>query len=320
MQYTSAPTLSSIAPCIDRGEWYAAWGDGAQCSAGTTITLRGSRFPTTGVVSVQYSVPGASSVPITLLSPTVLNSTAVTATLPDAAAAYGSGGDLVVRFINGSVTNSTNTLMNTLYLWYDAPTITSVSSDMCDSLSPLQLANCRALAAITVTGSHFNGHFRLTYTTTVGAHSVGDLGEGGLLSSPVATDTTWYSALSDTSLVLTLDYFDADTNALLLPDVVFTLYLSVADVGRQPAYSNAFRISLSYGDDAIPPDSPSKLSTGAIAGIVVAAAMGALLLAVAAVWLVQRQLLRKSARREQQWTEQGRGQSSSDEWRHVELQ
>ena len=319
--YTSAPTLSGVAPCIDRGEWYAAWGDGAQCLAGATITLRGSRFPTTGVASVQYAVPGTSSVPVALLSPTVLNSTAITATLTDAAAGYGSGGSLVVRFTNGSgsTMSTTNTVMNSLYLWYDAPLIISASSNMCANLSPLRLVNCRALAAITLTGTNFNGHFRITYTTTVGAQFLGELGEGGLLSSPATTDTTWYSALSDSTLVLALDYFDAETNALLQPGMEYTLYLTVADVGRQPAYSNAFRLSVTYGETVPDASMSSKLSSGAIAGIVVAAVVGALLLSVVAVWLVQRQLLRKSARRERQWTPQAGGQSSSEEWRDVEL-
>ena len=74
------------------------------------------------------------------------------------------------------------------------------------------------------------------------------------------------------------------------------------------AYSNAFYLSLSYGDAAA--DANVGASSGAIAGIVVAAVLGALLLALAVRWLVQRQLLRKAADGETQRAMHSGGHSS----------
>ena len=316
VRFTSAPTLSGVEPCIDRGDWYAAWGNGAQCPAGTTITIRGTRFPTAEVVSVTYDPVGGESELITLLSPALLNSTALTSTLPATAAAYARGGTLRVRFINGSVINRTNPIFNRLYLPLNAPLITSVSSASCDSLSPLRLANCRALSTITVTGSNLAASRMLSYWTSVGSVSVGEV---GFLSSPAAVNASWYSSRTNASLVFVLQYFDADTNAQLQSGVEYTLFLFSGNGLADAAYSNAFRLSLSYGaSDAA--STSGGLSSSAIAGIVVAAVVAALLLAVATVWLVQRQLLRKAAAGEMQWAMHGGGHSSSEQWRNVELQ
>ena len=86
--------------------------------------------------------------------------------------------------------------------------------------------------------------------------------------------------------------------------------------------SNAFRLSLTYGDEPpapAVPESSEALSSGALAGIVIAAVVAALLLVVAVVWLVRRQLSSKPAGSEQQWAMRGSGQSSSEDYKDVEL-
>ena len=159
VQYTSAPTLASIDPCIDRGDMAAVWGIGPQCPVGATITLRGARFPAADAVTVQFITGASNPMTVTLLAPTLINSTTLTATLPaldnvTAAATYGRYGNVQASFTSLNVTTTSNKLMNYLYMAPNAPSITSVTSTMCDSFSALQLTNCHAMATITVAGSN----------------------------------------------------------------------------------------------------------------------------------------------------------------------
>ena len=315
VQYTSAPTVYGIAPCIDRGEWYVVGISVAQCPAGSTITLLGSRFPVGGAVTVQY-VLASSGVVDLLLNAVVLNSTAVTATLPASPAADNRmGGRVKAQFNSNAGSVTSNALFEDLYLSSYAPTITSVSSASCDSLSPLQLTNCRAMAVITVTGSNLqlrNGVFFATSTPA-----------GELLAYDfLLPSNSSIVSLSNTSLVFTLDYFDADTNVQLQPNVVYS-NIAIAEAGVYDSlltwrYSNAFYLSLTY-DTADTNSSSKRLSSGAVAGIVIAAVAVALLLVAAVAWLVRRQLSSKSAGGGGGWSSHSDAQGSSDEYKDVEL-
>ena len=321
VQFTSAPTLISIDQCIDRGDAYSELNLGVRCPVGTTLTLRGSRFPAAEAVSVQYLIgyrpPYTTILAIVdLLVATVLNGTTITATLPaldnTTAAAYQYyEGSLQIAFTSDNRNTTTNKLSTRLYVLPNTPSVTSISSDTCKTVSALQLANCRALAVITVVGSN------LAQRGLVLAASIGslDLGNNYLFTELGLWDDTWYDSLSNTSLVFTLAYFDADTNVQLQPDVVYTLVLK----SYLTSDSNAFRLSLTY-DDVVPASLPSSssstaaastaatssiasatstaaaaskvssssLSSGAIAGIVIAAVVAAGLLALLVVRLLRR--------------------------------
>ena len=104
-------------------------------------------------------------------------------------------------------------------------------------------------------------------------------------------NTMWFDSRSNTSMVFTLAYFDADTNVKLRTKVVYTIVLVSSDTDLFEA-SNAFRLILAYNTTA-PPTIPSSdtsdnLTTGAIAGIVIAAVAVAVLLIVVVVRLVRR--------------------------------
>ena len=78
VQYTSAPTLVSIDPCIDRGAFMTL--NSVQCPPGTTLTLRGLRFPTDETATVRFfsNQYTGRSVTLDLLSPVVINNTTIT--------------------------------------------------------------------------------------------------------------------------------------------------------------------------------------------------------------------------------------------------
>ena len=371
IRYTSAPTVASIDPCIDRGEQYLGQyfgtrGPGVRCPAGTTITLRGSRFLVTNAVSVQYLIghmpPEAT---VELLAVTLLNSTTITATLPPldnyTVAAYQTyAGSVQVVLAYNNTNTSSNALFNRLYLPLNAPSVTSVSSSSCDSVSALQLTNCRALAVITVVGSNLAVEDSMWLVTSI--DSVG-LSRNFLLPQAGRSNASWYDSLSNTSLVFTLAYFDADTNVQLQPDVVYTMLLWPYTSDH---LSNAFRLSLTYDDVVSPPPSSSSssgtqsntgvtgaaastaattttasatstashststssgLSSGAIAGIVIAAVVVAVLLALVIVWLLRYRVSDGSASwwsksADDGWHRSMRGgvDSSSEAYTDVELQ
>ena len=330
VQFTSAPTLSSIDPCIDRGGLQAQVYQGVQCPVGTTLTLRGARFPAADSVAVQFVVASSFGSPttISLLAPTLINSTTVTATLPaldslTAAAVYGVQGTVQVFFMSASVTTTTNAFVNAIYIPMDAPNVTSVTSTMCDSVSPLQLTNCRSMAVITVAGSNLAQRSGLTLSTIAAGVWLGH----NYLLPVYFYNTTWYDSVTNTSVVFTLDYFDADTNPQLQPNVVYTI-LILANSGVS-LVSNAFRLSLTYGAaDSSGTSSSNKLSSGAITGIVIAAVVVAVLLVLVVVWLARRQLSSASqswsskspTTDSMQWSIRDDAGGASDEYKGVELQ
>ena len=317
VQYTASPTLIGIDDCIDRGDVYNQWGLGVQCPVGTTITLHGSRFPTDTDITVQFDTWWPSLVSVNLTSPAVVNSSTITATLPaldDAvAAAYGSLGNIRVLFRSSIGITSTNSLWNGLYSILDAPRITSVTSTMCDSVSALQLTNCHALASITVTGDNLAGREELRLATSVNGVFKGY----NYLSPPVDYNSTWFDSSSNTSLVYTLLYFDENTNVQLQPDVVYTMVLFASSI-YQSDVSNAFRLSLTYGS-ASPATGSSKLSSGALAGIVIAAVVVAALLLSTVGWFVRRRWSSKSEGSSVPWSTRGGASSGSEDYKDVEL-
>ena len=333
IQYTSAPTLIGIDACIDRGVGYPEW-LGIRCPAGTTITLRGSRFPSADAVAVQFVTAYTSAlVTVILLGATLLNSSTITATLPaldDAAAAevYGEYGSVEAVFTTSGL-NTTVALMTRLYLPLNTPSITSVSSSSCDSVSALHLTNCRALAVITVVGSN------LAVDESLWLDVYQDdmpQGQNFLLSQCAncyrpgteASNDTWYDSLSNTTLVFTLAYFDADTNVQLQPDVVYTVYTESYNSNFYQV-SNAFRLSMTYAAVVpTPSSSSSSLSSGAIAGIVIAAVAAAVLLVLPLVWMLRRfdglsSWSSESAREGWRRSTRHAGGTSSDEYKDVEL-
>ena len=366
LQYTSAPVLIRVDQCIDRGEQYrSVSGDGGpQCPAGTTITMRGSHFPAAEIVTAQYYRASENSPHfyVDLLNVTRIKSTTIAATMSvlDAANAtvvYGAFGHIQVLFESGGRTTYSNMRGNYLYIPANTPSITSVTSSSCDTVSALQLANCHSLAIITIVGSNLtqSDDMVLDTSSTDGAAA----GYNFLLPK---TDEwrTWYNSLNDTTLVFTLDYFDGDTNVRLQPDVVYTTLLVAGRGGSLP--SNAFRLRLTYAAAVVPTPpssststaasagtatsaaslsaaatsaasytvaSSSTLSTGAVAGVVVAAVTMAALLAVTVVWLLR---YRASGRSALWWDETagegwqrsmrsggGGGDSSSEAYTDVEL-
>ena len=295
VQFTSQPTLISIDGCIDRGDVRSGYYYGVQCPVGTTVTLRGTRFMTAGSLIVQLVSVSNSAVTVSLSAATLLDSSTITTTLIEldsvaAAALYGKSNYVSVLFMTSNTTTATNALLDGLYIAPNAPNITSVTSSMCDSVSTLQLANCRATAAITLTGTNLAPGGEMTLVTSSGD---GYLGFDYLLASSNAT----FDSVSNISLVFKLSYFDANTDVDLLPDVVYTLFLaSRPGGGLLHLDSNAFRLSLSYGTDAIVSDQSSKeLSAGAIAGVVIAVVVVAVLLLAVAVGLGRGQISRASS-------------------------
>ena len=328
VQYTSAPTLISIDPCIDRGDRSREYSD-ARCPVGTTITLLGTRFPAANAVSVHFST--RTSTLVDLLAATRINSTAITATLPafnnatTAAAVLGAYGSVQAVFSSADVNTTSNMLSTRLYLLPNTPSITSVSSSSCDSVSALQLTNCRALAVITVAGSNLAVSGRvLMYVYLASAwQGYNYLLPDGSDSSTAASNGTWYDSLSNTSLVFTLAYFDADTNVQLQPDVVYTVLITPYSSTNR--VSNAFRLSLTYDSATSSTSASSSLSSGAIAGIVIAAVVAAVLLLMVVVWLLRRPSgsswwSSKSSDESSQWSTRRAGGSSSDDFKDVELQ
>ena len=324
VQYTSAPTLISIDPCIDRGDSATTQIIfGVQCPASTTITLRGSRFPAADSVTVQFTAEGWTPVTVELLTATQLNSTAITATLPaldniTAAAVYGQYGNVQAVFTSADGNTTSNALFNILYLPPNAPSVTSVSSSSCDSVSPLQLTNCRALAVITVVGSNLavSGSVWLNVYLASAWQ-----GYNYLLPQAGRSNASWYDSLSNTSLVFTMAYFDADTNVQLQPDVVYTLLIESYSSNFYQV-SNAFRLSLTYDSATSSTSASSSLSSGAIAGIVIAAVVAAVVLLMVVVWLLR---CGKSSMRSREsaggcWGRltQRAADSGSDEYRDVE--
>ena len=317
VSYTGAPTLVSIDDCIDRGDMYKLWGLGVQCPVGTTITLHGSRFPSDTAVAVQFDTRWPYAGSVNLTSPTVINTSTITATLSAlegaAAGSYGSYGTVRVVFTSADTVTMTNSLQNGVYGAINAPVIKSITSNKCDSVSALQLTNCRALATITVTGDNLARRDELMLATSAGGMFQGY----NYLSPPLDTNSTWFDSSSNTSLVYTLSYFDANTNVRMQPDTVYTMFI-VASSGYQWDVSNAFRLSLTYGT-ARPATGSSKLSSGAIAGIVVGAVVVAVLLLLVVVWLARRMLWStKSAGGGLQWSTHTDAQSS-EEYKDVEL-
>ena len=333
LRYTAAPTLTNIDPCIDRGELYSSVGRGVQCPFGTTITLRGSRFLTADAVTVQFTshVGYPRGARVTLLAATLINSSAITATLPaldnvTAATVYGQQGDVQIVFTSSAATTTTNIISNRLYIPLDAPNITSVTSTMCDSVSALQLTNCRAMAVITVVGVNLD-HSGVILATSIASVNQGN---NALLPSPaLQPSSTWYESLTNTSLVFTLAYFDADNDVNLQTDVVYTLFLySAGNINYNT--SNAFRLSLTYAtaDSPTTTTSSHQLSSGAVAGIVIAAVVAAVLLVLVVLWLSRRfvsgrppsQLWStKAAEDSMGWSMRAEAQSSSSEYRDVEM-
>ena len=320
VQYTSAPTLLSVGTCLDQGDLNQLLALGVQCSAGSTLTLRGSHFPAAGTVSVEfYSYIQGDNFSVILLTPTVLNSSVITATLPvlDAATTaevYGQWGFLHILFGSSGSSADSNTMFTNLYRSIRAPSVDSVSSTMCDSVSPLQLTNCRSMATITILGSNLavTGQQRLSVS------SAGVYQGQNYLQPQTQPNTIWYDSLTNTSLVFTLAYFDGDTNTNLQPDVTYTLVVvasSSLGSGYGPDVSNAFRLSLTY--NAVGTATTGRLASGAIAGIVLAAVVVTLLLAFVVVWMVRRCV---SGGWTLWWTKHTSAESSSDNYKDVELQ
>ena len=326
VRYTSAPILFSIDPCIDRGEWYDQY-YGVQCPVGTTITLRGSRFAAADAAAVQF-VPYYTSAPlnVSLLAPTLINSTTLTATLPaldsvTAASVYRVFGRIQAAFPSFiDAISTTNTLTTTLYISPNTPSITSVTSTMCDSVSALQLTNCHAMATITVVGTNLAVYDSVDLATSIGI----DFQGWNYLSAPAldtsAVASNWYNSLTNTTLVFTLDYFSPDVNTQLQPDVVYTLLVYARSTYSFDG-SNAFRLSLTYGTGATTTSS-NKLSSGTIAGIAVTAVVVALLLVLLVVRLVRRQLSGGSSAGLSKATEEGSHWSvrgGREDYKDVEL-
>lgn len=331
IQYTSQPTLASIDACVDRGDLDTVWYEGAACPVWTTITLRGSRFmPTADSVTVKFVSGANSNVSLTWSSPTLLNSSAITVTLTPlnnpvaAAAVYGQSGSLTVAFTTGNITTTSNTLASILYAALDQPNITAVTSTGCTSLSPLQLTNCRAMAAITITGNNLAPYNTYNVQPFMITSALGEY-QGNNVLVARANDT--FSTYSNSTLVFTLLYFDANTEVDLLPDTVYTIYLYTTGTRKD---SNAFRLSLTYGlDDSNASQSAKRLSAGGIAGVVVAAVVVVAVLLAGVVWVVQRRMRggggassSKPAVDGLQWSLQSSGKqsmSSSDDYKDVEL-
>jgi len=220
----------------------------------------------------------------------LINSSTITATLPPleddtAAATYGQYGDVQAVFTSSTDSTLTNPLGNTLYIAPDAPNITSITSTMCDTVSPLQLTNCRAMAAITVTGINlFTATDQSSGRLWLSTWQAGVMQGYNYLMPSIASINL--SHATNTSFVFSLKYFDVDTNVALLPDVVYILLI---ESDNHSKLSNAFRVSLTYGVTASASNgsSISGLSSGAVAGIVIAVVVVAVLLVLAVVWLVR---------------------------------
>ena len=322
IQYAQTPTLISIDQCIDRGDLYWIADIGVQCLAGTTITLRGSRFPVADAVSVQFVSYGVPNITIELLDPIVVNSTAIIATLPalddaTAAAVYGAYGSVQVMFSSSGANTTSNALANRLYLPPNAPSVTSVTSSTCDSVTALQLTSCRAMAVITVVGINLFTAWDLRDGLSLATSMDGVYqGSNYLLPSNASIEL---DPSTNTSFVFMLEYFDADTNVNLLPDVVYTIVIS-SDEGHFWTQSNAFRLSLTYGTAVVAGTSLSSgLSSGAIAGIVIAAAVVAALLAVIVLQLVRRHRSGASLGDNQYSLRRDAVQSGSGRYKDVEL-
>ena len=290
VQYTAKPLLISVDQCIDRGPLPSPTAPAPLCPAGTTITLRGSRFPVMAdTTRVQFVVDDA-AVEVNFTAPTLINSSTITFVLTEldnatAAVVYGATGTLHVLFNAAGVTTATNSVTTSLYLPPNAPNITSVTSSLCVSVLPLLLSNCHATASITIMGTNLNAGVLLYMRTSTPNASL----RLNFLASE--TSSSIWDVYTSTMLVFTLPYFDADTNLRLQPSLVYTVSLTQVNEALGSVQSNAFRLSLTYNGAtaAGTAASSSTLSSGAIAGISIAAVVAGVLLFLTAVWLVRGQ-------------------------------
>ena len=79
VQYTSAPTLISVDPCVGLGGSWSQWRNSVECPYGSTITLQGARFPAAESFVVRFGMSYDSSyATLDLLSPARLNVTTIT--------------------------------------------------------------------------------------------------------------------------------------------------------------------------------------------------------------------------------------------------
>ena len=327
IQYTSAPTIIAFDACVDRGELDAVYHEGTQCPVGTTITLRGARFLAAASIVVIFVSDANSNVTLSWNIPSMINGTTIVFTLQPlddttAAAVYGQAGSIQVLFTSNNVTTASNVIGDTLYIAPNAPNITAVTSSMCTSVSALQLTACRAMASITITGTNLAPYSQYYEPWLITSLQGGVYQRTNILA---AGGNATFSTLTNTTLVFSLPYFDADTNVELQTDVVYTMFMYTVPTHFD---SNAFRLSLTYGSvDSTNTPSSGRLSAGAIAGIVVAAVVVSAALIALVAWMVQRRARAggashssKSASEGLSWSLHSSGKQSNDEYKDVELQ
>ena len=313
MSFTVQPSIAYIAPCTptplatSTPSLYRI--NSPSCQPGASLTIRGSQFPTgnqTVAVNILSSSSSSSSSTqafnLSCLTPTVIDSTSVACVLPAASAIANAttsslyGRTVYVRLAFGASSVWTNGVGTQLFRNPQAPNIVSLVAAGCDSTttssffpgSPLQASNCASNATLTLTGSNFNGS-RLTVS-------------GSAYTATQQTSTTTTTVLSSTLTQVVVQLPDIN-NPPSTPIVSGTPY-QFAVATNAPSYllSGVFLVTFA----AAPPSSPassaaassSGLSTGAIAGLVVAGVLGAVIvcavLAVMSVRLLRRARVKRS--------------------------
>ena len=297
VSYTANPTINSVTTCTDTGAVnQQGFYFGGLCAEGATITITGVNLPTssTPTVTAMWTPNlnpnnrppwGQNAIPVVLLNPTVVSSTAITATLPvlstltgasaNASLAFPSNNvQLTVAFATGATTNS---LTLQLYAVPGAPVVSSVSG--CSSTSSaLLMTNCPSGSVLTISGSNL---------------AASNAFWGPVVAPVTAGFAQWSCSVtssSATQITCTLPTFDVQVTPVQ-SGVVYpiTVYINPGGSFATPwATSNAFRLSYNFGGSSSPSSSSSGLSTGAIVAIAVVVPIAGLTIIAVLVCLMLR--------------------------------
>ena len=280
VSYTAQPTIATLVPCSDHAD--AVLAASAYCQPGSQLTIVGSRFPindpTVQVTLTSRASPmgGGSAVTVFCLSAAVQDSSTVVCTLPllnssIAAAFAGQSATVRVLFNSGSV--ATNTFSRVVYDYANAPVVTaaSASDGSCSATnSPLTLASCQSSAVFTITGSGFVSGEYLSVQA----------------NSPVSNNAYYYINTCEivsnttTTIVCTMPVIELVTAAdAVVAGYQYTWFV-LQYVNGTRLTSNRFRVT--YAAQDVEPESglsstgaslasDSTLSSGATAGVAIAA-------------------------------------------------
>jgi hypothetical protein len=277
--FTSAPTVSSVIPCLYQGTMSVS--NNGLCQPGHVLTIKGSRFPLSdSSVQVTMSRFVSSSSYYTTLNvnctvAVVLDSGTIACTLPFilnstiAQQFYGQYVQVQASFS----TSISNVMYNSVYNFADAPNVTAISGCQ-SSRSTLQISECLPEDVLQIEGTNLAGSDVLIYGITELLEA-----DGSMYNDYQVCNVTSFST---TSITCVLPLWDEENPLLSEVDYYFIVTLIRNNsYMRSNAFSVTFTIdgppamasSSSSSSGGSPPSddsgSPhSGMSGGAIAGLV----------------------------------------------------